>query len=52
VAVTRTDAVADLHQAGFGTGPLWFRTGAFSATTITWANSHQYDQGLHLGAAA
>jgi hypothetical protein len=37
--------VVEVHQGGSTFGPLWFRTGKYSGTSIAWSGSAQYDNG-------
>lgn len=40
-----TTVVVEVHNGGNGVGPLWYRTGIvnFSANTISWNDSHEFD---------
>jgi len=39
--------IVEVHQAGAGAGPLWYRAGRVGASTIAWGNSAQYDNGAN-----
>jgi hypothetical protein len=36
-------SVVEVHNGGPSAGPLWYRTGTVSASTIDWSDSHQFD---------
>ena len=43
VGIGGLDSVVEVHNGGNGAGPLWYRTGTVSASTIDWNDSHQFD---------
>jgi hypothetical protein len=50
VAVTLANSLApvEVHNGGYGAGPLWYHVGYFTvASTINWGNSAPYDNGMN-----
>src|SRR6516165_2014277 len=48
-AATDGSTVVEVHNAGYGVGPLWYRVGQanFSFKSIQWGNSVRYDYGMN-----
>src|SRR5262245_43024707 len=40
-------AIVEVHQAGAGGGPLWYRVGRIGGSTIAWGDSARYDNGAN-----
>ena len=45
--VGRDTTVVEVHNGTSGAGPLWYRVGKVNGSTITWNDSHQYDNGFN-----
>jgi len=45
VASNGVRTVVEVHNGGDGVGPLWYRMGQLSGSTIQWGDSAKYDNG-------
>jgi hypothetical protein len=45
VVINNTGTIVEVHNGGAGVGPLWYRVGQLSGSTIQWGDSAKYDNG-------